>query len=185
MAVYFTKKGYMKQQNLVEQYKKELKNLTGQIDEMIDIGGDCWHDNAGYEDLRERIRMADARLREASAILNEAQVIECISNPDEVRIGTRVSILLDDEEQKKYAITAYGEGDPEKGKITYLSPLACSMLGKQVGDYYTCQLGGKTRTIEILDIEPVHSEVRPEMNTSCLEITFNNHTAKGNNTTPA
>ncbi len=155
MALYFTKEGYKKQQSLVKKFEDELVSLTKQIDEMIDIGGDCWHDNAGYEDLQERIKMANARVAEARAALNDATIIDDdITGSDSVTIGAKVSILLDDEEERTYTIAAYGEGEPKQGKITYLSPLASSMLGKQKGDYYSCQLGGRIRTIEIIDIQP-------------------------------
>jgi transcription elongation GreA/GreB family factor len=50
-----------------------------------------------------------------------------------------VTILRDDGCQQTYRIVGEDEADPSRGTISYVSPLARALIGKQVGD--TARMG--------------------------------------------
>jgi transcription elongation GreA/GreB family factor len=54
--------------------------------------------------------------------------------PTKVQFGCTVTILRDDGRRQTYRIVGEDEADPTKGKITYVSPVARALMGRQVGD---------------------------------------------------
>lgn len=52
----------------------------------------------------------------------------------EVRFGARVTLLRDDGRRQTYRIVGEDEADPARGTLSYVSPLARSLIGKAVGD---------------------------------------------------
>ncbi|MCB8838094.1 GreA/GreB family elongation factor [Aurantimonas sp. VKM B-3413] len=54
--------------------------------------------------------------------------------PDTVQFGTRVLIERDDGRTQTFTIVGIDEADPATGSLSYLSPLARSLIGKEVGD---------------------------------------------------
>jgi transcription elongation GreA/GreB family factor len=63
-----------------------------------------------------------------------AQVIPAPVNPAKVQFGCSVTILREDGRQQIYRIVGEDEADPSRGTISYVSPLARALIGKQVGD---------------------------------------------------
>jgi transcription elongation factor GreA len=55
-------------------------------------------------------------------------------------------------EESTYQILGADESDLAKGSISVTSPLARSLIGKQVGDEVKVRMPGGERTYEILDI---------------------------------
>jgi transcription elongation GreA/GreB family factor len=68
---------------------------------------------------------------------------------EEIRFGTRVTIVREDGRQQTYRIVGEDEADPARGTLSYVAPLARLLLGKRVGDIVT--LGGQE--IEVIAIE--------------------------------
>jgi transcription elongation GreA/GreB family factor len=54
--------------------------------------------------------------------------------PTKVQFGASVSILRDDGRRQTYRIVGEDEADPAGGKISYVSPVARALIGRQVGD---------------------------------------------------
>lgn len=77
-----------------------------------------------------------------------AQVIGTPVNPTKVHFGCSVTILRDDGRQQSYRIVGEDEADPSQGTISYVSPLARALIGKQVGD--TARVGKSD--LEVLGI---------------------------------
>jgi len=51
-----------------------------------------------------------------------------------VQFGHTITIERDDGRRQTYRIVGEDEADPAKGSISYVSPLARSLLGRRVGD---------------------------------------------------
>jgi transcription elongation GreA/GreB family factor len=66
----------------------------------------------------------------------------------EVRFGSTVTIARDDGRRQTYRIVGEDEADPSLGTLSYVSPVAQALMGKQVGD--TVQAG--TADAEIVAI---------------------------------
>jgi transcription elongation GreA/GreB family factor len=64
------------------------------------------------------------------------------------------SVRLEDEGGKdvRYWIVGSDEADPPRGRISILSPLARTLIGKRVGDSVTAQLPAGKKTFDILEV---------------------------------
>jgi transcription elongation GreA/GreB family factor len=65
-----------------------------------------------------------------------------------VRFGSTVTIERDDGRRQTYRIVGEDEADPSLGTLSYASPVAQALMGKQVGD--TVQAG--VAEAEIIEI---------------------------------
>ena len=83
---------------------------------------------------RGRLASAGRDLRYWDARRASAQIREAESRADVVQFGHSVTILRDDGRRQTFRIVGEDEADPAKGSISYVSPLARALLGKQVGD---------------------------------------------------
>jgi transcription elongation GreA/GreB family factor len=63
-----------------------------------------------------------------------AQVVAPRDIPSEVAFGATVTLLRDDGRRQTYRIVGEDEGDPPRGALSYVSPLARALIGKCVGD---------------------------------------------------
>jgi transcription elongation GreA/GreB family factor len=89
------------------------------------------------EDVNERRRQAATPLRDAryfAARVRTAQVIANPSSTDNVTFGSTVMFRRDDGRIQKYRIVGEDEADPKAGSISFVSPVANSLMGKAVGD---------------------------------------------------
>ena len=88
-------------------------------------------------------------LRYWSARRSTAQVMTAAAAGPEVQFGSVVGIARKDGRQQTYRIVGEDEADPAKGSISYVSPLAQSLLGKVVGETIAAGVGDA----EIVSIE--------------------------------
>lgn len=84
----------------------------------------------------DRTAMARATrdLRYWSARRAGAQLTQPKGKPDLVQFGRTVTFEREDGRQQTYRIVGEDEADPAAGSVSYVSPLAQSLLGKVVGD---------------------------------------------------
>jgi transcription elongation GreA/GreB family factor len=103
------------------------------------------------EDVNERRRQAATPLRDAryfAARLRTAQIVATPSSTDSVAFGNTVTFRRDDGRVQKYHIVGEDEADPKAGSISYVSPVARSLMGKAVGDV----VGASGQELEIIAI---------------------------------
>ena len=89
------------------------------------------------EDVNERRRQAATPLRDArylAARVRTAQVVADPASTDTVAFGSTVVFRRDDGRIQKYRIVGEDEADPKAGSISFVSPVARSLMGKAVGD---------------------------------------------------
>ena len=89
------------------------------------------------EDVNERRRQAATPLRDAryfAARVRTAQVIADPAATDTVAFGSTVTYRRDDGRIQTYRIVGEDEADPRAGSISFVSPVARSLIGKAVGD---------------------------------------------------
>jgi transcription elongation GreA/GreB family factor len=63
-----------------------------------------------------------------------AQVMEPPKDAKEVHFGSTVTILREDGRRQTYRIVGEDEANPSAGTLSYVSPVAQALIGKQVGD---------------------------------------------------
>ena len=110
-------------------------------------------DNSEYEDTKEELVLAEARIREIEHILRRAQVITQEGSRDVVQLGSRVTVIDDEGITETWVIVGPEEANAMHGRISIESPVGAALLGKRAGDTVVVQApGGETRfTIQQVD----------------------------------
>ena len=89
------------------------------------------------EDINERRRQAATPLRDVrylSERVRTAQLVPSPASTDTVAFGSTVTFSREDGRVQKYRIVGEDEADPKAGSISFVSPVARSLMGKRVGD---------------------------------------------------
>lgn len=88
----------------------------------------------GISSDRTAMARATRDLRYYSARRASAQLIEPPHRPERVTFGVMVTVEREDGQAQTYRIVGEDEADPAHGSVSYISPLAKAVLGKEVGD---------------------------------------------------
>ena len=94
-------------------------------------------ENAEYHAAREQQSFMEGRVNKIESTLADVQIINVkeINEIDKVVFGATVTILnLNSDEEVTYQIVGELEADINTGLISIASPIARSLIGKQVGD---------------------------------------------------
>jgi hypothetical protein len=74
---------------------------------------------------------------------------------DQVNLGTRVHVTeLIDNHRETFAIMGAWDGEPEKGMISYLTPVGQALLNRKPGEEVDLDFNGQKRRFRIDSIEP-------------------------------
>jgi transcription elongation factor GreA len=111
-------------------------------------------ENAEYHAARDRQSFIEGRIKELENKLALAEVIDPTKLAgSRVAFGATVKVAnTATGEEFTYRILGADESDLAKGSISITSPLARSLVGKQVGDEVQVRMPGGERTYEVLDI---------------------------------
>jgi transcription elongation factor GreA len=111
-------------------------------------------ENAEYHAARDRQSFIEGRIKELENKLALAEVIDPTKLAgSRVAFGATVKLANSATgEEFTYRILGADESDLAKGSISITSPLARSLVGKQVGDEVQVRMPGGERTYEVLDI---------------------------------
>lgn len=113
-------------------------------------------ENAEYHAAREEQGFAEGRINEIEAKLSNAQIIDVttIDAKGKVIFGATVEIEdLDTEKKVTYQIVGVDEANIKEGRVSVGSPIARSLIGKEVEDVVTVKTPGGDVDFEILSIQ--------------------------------
>ena len=146
--------GYEKLQAEVKDLKEVKRpQVVKDIEEALEHGD--LKENAEYHAAKEMQRTIDNRLADLSEILGNSQIV----NPSElehskVSFGSTVVMTnLDTDEEVTYTIVGGCESNPDRGLISFASPLAKQLLGHQEGDEVKFRLPGGEKEFEIDEVK--------------------------------
>lgn len=112
-------------------------------------------ENGDYIYGKKRLRQIDSRLR----FLMQRMDLAVIVDPnlqiglEKVFFGAWVTLYsLERETEHTYRIVGQDELEPTKGYISWISPLARVLLGKQPGDVVTVQAPGGEESYEVIEV---------------------------------
>ncbi len=92
-------------------------------------------ENAEYHAAKERQGQVEAQIADIEDKVSRAQIIDPTTlSGDKIVFGATVTLLDEDDKPVKYQIVGQTEADASKGRISYSSPMARAMIGKQVED---------------------------------------------------
>ena len=126
-----------------EALRNELKRLTSverprivqEISAALEQGD--LRENAEFQYAKEEQGHIEGRISEIAAKLGAAQIINVkdIAPTGRVIFGTTVRLLnVESDEEVTYKIVGDDEADVKQGKISYQSPIARALMGKEIGE---------------------------------------------------
>ena len=142
------------------QLKDELHNLVTN-DRPILVQTITWaasngdrSENADYIYGKRKLREIDKRIHFLTKKVESAEVVDHLLNQgnEKVYFGATVLILKNDDIELKVKIVGQDEINPQLNYISWTSPLAKSLLKKNIGDTFKFHSPSGVDDIEILDI---------------------------------
>jgi transcription elongation factor GreA len=111
-------------------------------------------ENAEYHAAKERQSFIAGKINELQSKIALANVIDPSTiSQDTIAFGATVKVMdVDTDEEKEFILVGPEEADIKAGKISIHSPVAKSLIGKEVGDEVTIKAPAKTIEYEILEI---------------------------------
>ncbi len=113
-------------------------------------------ENAEYHAAREEQGFIEGRIQDIEGKLGNSQVIDVtkLNASGKVVFGTTVLLMdLESEAETTYKIVGDDEADLKAGLISYGSPVAKAMIGKEEGDIVGVQAPGGVREYEIMNVQ--------------------------------
>lgn len=143
--------------NKLQAEVKNLKNVkrpavVKAIEEALEHGD--LKENAEYHAAKEQQKQIDNRLQELSEIIGSAKIV----NPSDLehsKVSFGSTVLVSDvntDEEFTYTIVGGCESNPDMGLISFNSPLAKQLLGREEGDDVKVQLPNGTKEFEIVEV---------------------------------
>lgn len=111
-------------------------------------------ENAEYHAAKERHGFNEGRIKDIEDKLARAEIIDP-SKIEGSRIAFGATVKLfntDTEEEVQYRILGADEADINNGSISITSPMARSLLGKEVGDEVKIRTPAGERVYEVLEV---------------------------------
>ncbi len=112
-------------------------------------------ENAEYHAARERQSFIEGRVAELEDKTRRADVIDVSKlKGKQIMFGATVTLADQDTDEKaKYQIVGADESDIKKGRLSISSPLARSLISKEVGDTVEVTTPGGGKSYEILKVQ--------------------------------
>lgn len=103
---------------------------------------------------RRRLETLDRRIQFLRDRVANMEVVDpATQDKDSVRFGATVSVTDVEGVEKTYQIVGVDESDPGSGKISWISPIAKSLISARIGDVVTLELPDGNVELEILEID--------------------------------
>lgn len=156
-----TEKSYYMTAEGKEKLEKELHLLKTErrqeVVERIKIARDFGDlsENSEYDAAKEEQAFVEQRITQLEKMVRNAVIIENDEGDSNVvTLGKSVTFQeLPDGDEEKYTIVGSAEADPFEGKISNDSPIAKSLLGKEVGEEVTVATPGGDFQVRITKVE--------------------------------
>ena len=148
---YITPQGYAK-------LEKELKALWAKrriVNDALSAAaaeGDR-SENAEYIYRKKEQAGIDRRIRYLQKRMPDLKVIDQVGNKDQVFFSATVTLEKDDGEEVTYRIVGPDETDAQLGYISIDSPLAKSLLKKEVDDEVSVMIAGEKKLYIVLELK--------------------------------
>jgi transcription elongation GreA/GreB family factor len=147
-----TRAGAEKLKDEIFKLEKQYKELMLTKGEVMDLGGDDWHDNSSYDELQNEERMLIAEIEKRKIIFQNAQIIEPVLSNKTISIGSSFIIKYPDGSLRKLIITDPILANPDKNMISYESPMGGSFMGAAEGETRTFKFKDKPLAVTIVKI---------------------------------
>ena len=148
-----TPQGYKALEDEFSKLKFEDRPKTVEVVSWAASNGDR-SENADYKYGKKKLREIDKRLNFLGKRMELAKVIDPEKqNKDYIDFGATVKVLDDEDNTKIYIIVGGDESEPDKGKISWVSPIAKALLKAKVGDYVSFKAPSGEKGLEIVSFK--------------------------------
>lgn len=134
---------------LKEEVRHKLAQEIGRARELGDLS-----ENAEYHAAKEKQGQVEAQIRQMEDRLGRAEVVDVGKlSGSKVLFGATVTVEDEDGERQVLQIVGTEEADPRHGRISYESPVARGLIGKEEGDTARIQTPKGPKELEIIKVE--------------------------------
>lgn len=149
-----TIEGKQKLENELEQLKTVRRKEVVERIKIARSFGDL-SENSEYDAAKDEQAFVEGRITQLENMIRNAVIIEDTDvNSTEVTLGRTVTFQeLPDGDEESYTIVGSAEADPFEGRISNDSPIARSLMGKQIGDEVTVQTPGGDMRVKIVSVK--------------------------------
>jgi transcription elongation factor GreA len=155
-TAFLTAEGHKKLQTELEHLKTVRRREVAENIRDAKEGGDI-SENAGYEQAKEEQAFVEGRIMTLEGILRAAAIIEETGPTDQVRLGSRVTVVEIAGERRgppeTYHIVGSAEADPSSGRISNESPLGKALIGLSASESVTVSAPAGDIRFEIVSIQ--------------------------------
>lgn len=117
-------------------------------------------ENADYIYGKKRLREIDRRMRFLSKRIECAQVVDPEEQDgDTIKFGASVKLIDSENQEVFFQIVGVDEFDTSKQRISWRSPIAQSLLGKEVGDTVVVKAPKGEREFEVVCVNYLKIEI--------------------------
>ena len=112
-------------------------------------------ENAEYHAAREQQGFIEGRIQELESKLSNAEIIDVTTVTAAGRVVFGATVDLEDEDsgaRVTYQIVGEDEANIKASRISFNSPIARALVGKQQGDVVPVAAPGGTRSFEIIAV---------------------------------
>lgn len=145
-----TKGKFEELKNKLEKLKNSRPKQAEEVARLAELGD--FSENVAYQYAKGRLRGINQSILNLEKQLQEAEIINPEKQTNSVQIGHKVTVLSDGK-QKTYEILGSSETDPQKGVISYNSPIGAALIGRKVGEVVTIKLANKEVGYKIIEIK--------------------------------
>ena len=150
---YITPAGHSRLKDELEHLVKRERPHVVEVVAWAASNGDR-SENGDYIYGKRRLREIDRRIRFLTKRIENAEVVDPLrqGNNDQIFFGARVTIADADGVENTYTIVGVDETDVAKGHISWISPLARSLIKAWEGEVIRFQSPIGVKEIEILEV---------------------------------
>lgn len=146
-------------ENKLNELKNKLEKLKNfsrpeaakEVSRLAELGD--FSENAEYQLAKGRLRGINNTILKIEQQLKEAIIIKPQNNNEVIQLGHTVTMENSVGQKKTYLILGSTETNPQKGIISYQSPLGAALMGHKIGDTITVNLLNNETNYKVLKIE--------------------------------
>ena len=150
---YMTPEGHRSMREELQRLLREERPKTVDIVSWAAGNGDR-SENGDYLYGKKRLREIDRRVRFLSKRLETAIVVDPAAqqNRDQVFFGATVTYAREDGAEQTVTIVGIDEADLDRGRVSWISPIARALLKAQEGDIVDLRTPSGVERIEVIEI---------------------------------
>lgn len=132
--------------------KKTQYDLLNQAIQMDHSSDDLTEEFLKYKEIQKTLQQLDEVIQHSKIIEDSPTYQKRL--PNEVHVGTIVTLQFNEEELYEYTIVGYGEGDLQKNHLSYTTNLAQAILKRKINECFIFVQNGFEHRVKILDVKP-------------------------------